>query len=57
MVGDLEYFCKREFQASGALHYHLILVGLEYVPHDIVGEVWADVARGGGFVWIERTPG
>lgn len=52
--GELEYFCKREFQANGTLHYHMIVVGLSYVPHDLVSEVWAGASGTGGFVWVER---
>jgi len=41
----LKYVCIIEFQRRGAIHYHLLLFGLPYIPADLVRQIW-----GHGFV-------
>jgi len=41
----LKYVCVVEFQQRGAVHYHLVLFGLPYIPAKVVHQIW-----GNGFV-------
>ena len=41
----LKYVCVVEFQKRGAVHYHLVLFGLPYIPAKLVHQIW-----GNGFV-------
>lgn len=43
---------KLEFQADGTVHWHLLIVGERFIPHDVVDDAW-----GFGHVWISRPKG
>lgn len=43
------WFCKLEFQSGGWVHWHLIILDLERIPHDLCTELW-----GHGHVWLRR---
>jgi hypothetical protein len=43
----LEYLAVPEFQKRGAVHYHVILFNMPYVPHTLLVEIW-----GKGQIWI-----
>lgn len=43
------WLCKMEFQQGGWLHFHIVLLGVKYVPHDRLTEAW-----GMGHVWVNR---
>lgn len=40
---------KLEFQANGFPHFHLIVLGVTHIPHELIRECW-----GRGHVWIKR---
>ncbi len=42
------WFCKLEFQSGGWVHWHLIIDGVKFIPHDELERLW-----GFGFVWIK----
>lgn len=43
------WLCKLEFQKGGWVHFHLVILGVTFVPHDILVETWAH-----GHVWVRR---
>lgn len=43
------WLCKMEFQQNGNVHWHLVVLGLKYVPHDALSHCW-----GHGYVWVNR---
>lgn len=47
VTGD--WICKAEFQQGGWLHFHIILMGSDYVDHAALSRAW-----GLGFVYIKR---
>jgi len=44
-----KWFCKLEFQKGGWVHWHLIILDVVKIPHDIATELW-----GHGHVWLRR---
>ncbi len=44
-----KWFCKMEFQEGGWVHWHLIILDVHKIPHDIATELW-----GHGHVWLRR---
>lgn len=45
----LKYVVAVEFQNRGAIHYHLVLFNLPYIPANEVGELW-----GNGFIKLNK---
>jgi len=45
----VQYLCVPEFQKRGAVHYHLVLFNLPYIPVHKIADLW-----GWGFVKINR---
>lgn len=43
------WLCKLEFQQGGWVHWHLLVLGVEFISHDILSDAW-----GMGFVWVRR---
>lgn len=43
------WFCKMEFQKGGWVHWHIIILGVDKIPHAELTSMW-----GRGFVWIHR---
>lgn len=43
------WFCKMEFQKGGWVHWHIIILGIERIPHAELTAMW-----GKGHVWIHR---
>lgn len=43
------WFAKVEFQESGFVHFHVVLLGRSFVAHDLLEACW-----GHGFVWVNR---
>lgn len=43
------WFCKMEFQKGGWVHWHIIILGIERIPHAELTRLW-----GRGHVWIHR---
>lgn len=43
------WFCKLEFQRGGWVHWHLIILDVEKIPHADVTSMW-----GRGHVWLKR---
>lgn len=43
------WFCKMEFQRGGWIHWHIILLGVSRIDHQMLTDVW-----GRGHVWIDR---
>lgn len=43
------WFSKLEFQQGGWVHWHLIILDVEKIPHDVATELW-----GHGHVWLKR---
>ena len=50
-LGSLKgrWFCKLEFQRGGWVHFHVILLGPTYLPHEAITKAW-----GFGHVWVNR---
>jgi len=44
------WLCKQEFQRGGWVHWHIILVGVPFIPHDDLTRLW-----GYGHVWINKA--
>nr|WP_023842321.1 Rep5 [Geobacillus sp. 1121]AHB19301.1 Rep5 [Geobacillus sp. 1121] len=44
---NLKYVAVIEFQKRGAVHYHVVVFNMPYVPHGVLQEIW-----GHGFVHI-----
>lgn len=44
-----KWFCKMEFQDGGWVHWHIIILGVERIPHAKATELW-----GRGHVWLRR---
>jgi hypothetical protein len=44
-----KWICKLEFQKGGWVHWHLIVLGVPRIEHDVLSEAW-----GHGFVWIKK---
>jgi hypothetical protein len=44
---DLKYVAVREVQQRGAYHYHLIIFGYKFIPHDVLAKIWRI-----GWVWV-----
>lgn len=44
-----KWICKLEFTDRGMPHFHLIILGIQYIPHSILEEAWAR-----GYVWITK---
>ena len=44
-----KWFCKMEFQNGGWVHWHLIILDVEKIPHAELLEMW-----GHGHVWVNR---
>lgn len=44
-----KWFCKLEFQRGGWVHWHLIILDVEKIPHAAAMELW-----GHGHVWLRR---
>lgn len=38
--GKLKYVCVIEFQERGAIHYHLVIFNLPYIPVSRLAEIW-----------------
>lgn len=47
---QLKYLAIWEKQKRGAIHYHIILFDLPYIPHSELMEIW-----GHGLVWINQV--
>ncbi|MDA8375602.1 MAG: hypothetical protein M0Z50_00745 [Planctomycetia bacterium] len=45
-----KWLCKMEFQHGGWVHWHLILLGVDYINHAELMRLW-----GHGYVWIRRA--
>jgi hypothetical protein len=45
-----KWLCKMEFQQCGWVHWHLLLVGISYISHNDLTELW-----GHGYVWVRRA--
>lgn len=46
------WFCKMEFQRGGWVHWHLVILGVDFIPHASLKAAW-----GHGHAWVERmTP-
>lgn len=43
------WFCKLEFQTGGWVHWHLIILDVNKIPHDVATTLW-----GHGHVWLRR---
>ena len=43
------WFCKMEFQKGGWVHWHIIILDVDKIPHAIATELW-----GRGHVWLRR---
>lgn len=43
------WFCKMEFQKGGWVHWHIIVLGIDRIPHADLTRLW-----GRGHVWIHR---
>lgn len=43
------WFCKMEFQRGGWVHWHIIILDVEKIPHAIAKDLW-----GRGHVWLRR---
>ncbi len=43
------WLCKMEFQKGGYLHWHIILLGVTYIPHDVLTRLWSH-----GHAWVSR---
>jgi hypothetical protein len=43
------WFCKMEFQDGGWVHWHIIILDVDRIPHDDMTRLW-----GRGFVWLRR---
>uniref|UniRef100_UPI00403FBF67 rolling circle replication-associated protein n=1 Tax=Candidatus Enterococcus willemsii TaxID=1857215 RepID=UPI00403FBF67 len=46
---QIKYLATWEKQKRGAIHYHIVLFSLPFVPHDRLMEIW-----GHGLVWINK---
>lgn len=44
-----KWFCKLEFQKGGWVHFHLIILDVDRIPHAACTEMW-----GHGHVWLRR---
>jgi hypothetical protein len=44
---NINYVAVREKQERGAYHYHLIVFGYKYIPHDVLAKIWRI-----GWVWV-----
>ena len=44
-----QWLCKLEFQDGGWVHWHIVLLGVRRVPHELVTRVW-----GKGHVWLSK---
>lgn len=44
------WIAKTEFQSGGWLHWHILIIGLDRIEHDLLDKCW-----GWGFVWIRRA--
>jgi hypothetical protein len=49
---NARWVCKMEFQRDWFVHWHLLILGLEFIPHDVLTDLW-----GFGHVWIARMTG
>ena len=45
-----KWLCKMEFQRGGWVHWHIILLGLDYLDHADLTRLW-----GHGFVWVRKA--
>ncbi|MHB1767178.1 MAG: rolling circle replication-associated protein [Phycisphaerae bacterium] len=45
-----KWLCKMEFQQGGWVHWHIILLGFEYLDHADLTRLW-----GHGFVWVRKA--
>jgi hypothetical protein len=46
----LYYVVVREKQERGAYHYHVILFGYKFIPHEVIASLWRL-----GFVWVSMV--
>jgi hypothetical protein len=44
------WLCKMEFQEGGWVHWHLLILGIDYINHSDLTELW-----GHGYVWVRRA--
>jgi hypothetical protein len=44
------WLCKMEFQQGGWVHWHLLLLGVSYIDHTDLMNLW-----GHGYVWVRRA--
>jgi len=44
---NIKYVAVREKQERGAYHYHLIIFGYKFIPHDVLAHLWRI-----GWVWV-----
>lgn len=44
------WLCKQEFQRGGWVHWHIILIGVPFIPHEDLTRLW-----GHGHVWINKA--
>lgn len=43
------WIAKAEFQEGGWVHFHVVLLGVERIEHEVIERTW-----GHGFVWVNR---
>ncbi|MBL4810727.1 MAG: hypothetical protein JKY43_11795 [Phycisphaerales bacterium] len=43
------WLCKLEFQRGGWVHWHIVILGVDYIDHAACQNIW-----GRGYVWINR---
>jgi hypothetical protein len=51
--GRFEFLKILEVQKSGRPHFHILISGIPYIPHEDLSEVWQKY--GGGYVWIRSV--
>lgn len=44
-----KWICKVEFQRGGWMHFHLIILDVDRIPHEALAQMW-----GHGFVWVNK---
>lgn len=44
-----QWMCKLEFQKGGWVHWHLLVLGVTFIPHDVLTACWDR-----GHVWVEK---
>lgn len=44
-----KWLCKLEFQEDGYVHWHIVLLGRDFIEHALLERCWTH-----GYVWVER---